>query len=88
MDLNAIDVLINELDDTDLFKIALLKSIHIIESALEQYELKSIAISFNGGKDACVIFHLVRYVLWKRDQLTNGFGNNNLNQNAIKIVCK
>lgn len=55
----------NEDKDIKLRK-SLLSCISIIESALEQYDIDKLALSFNGGKDACVTFHLLRYVLYKK----------------------
>eukprot|EP01041_Mallomonas_annulata_P011343 gene11343-23736_t len=49
-------------------KKSLKRSLQVIESCIHLYPLSSIAISFNGGKDACVVFYLVYYALWKHEQ--------------------
>jgi FAD synthetase len=41
-------------------------SIDVIEKAVETYKMDSIPLSFNGGKDCCVLLHLLYIVLAKR----------------------
>ncbi|CAE7853449.1 FLAD1, partial [Symbiodinium microadriaticum] len=41
------------------------KSIEVIENAVRIFDTNQLAISFNGGKDATVVLHLVRYVFFK-----------------------
>jgi len=50
-------------------------SIEVIEQALSLYSLDGVALSFNGGKDCCVLLHLLHLVLSKYSSL-----------NRLKIV--
>jgi len=40
-------------------------SLDIIKRALAEYKLEGVALSFNGGKDCCVLLHLLYLVLSK-----------------------
>lgn len=55
----------------------------IVDEALEKFGTDGLAVSFNGGKDACAVFHIVRYVL-KRRNLLELFGSSS--SSAVKIV--
>lgn len=59
-----IESFISKLDKDDPFIEVFSKSVRIIENSLAGFT-DSISLSFNGGKDACVIFHMLRYVLYK-----------------------
>jgi len=41
------------------------RSVSVIEEALAEYSLEGVALSFNGGKDCCVLLHLLYLVLSK-----------------------
>jgi len=41
-------------------------SIEVIEKAVATYKMKEIPLSFNGGKDCCVLLHLLYIVLSKQ----------------------
>ena len=56
----------NNLDKSSKSYEQLTISINILQETLDKYELNEIALPFNGGKDACVVFHLYRYILYKR----------------------
>ena len=56
----------NNLDKSSKTYEQLTTSISILEEALNKYDTNEIALPFNGGKDACVVFHLYRYMLYKR----------------------
>ena len=45
------------------------QSIDVIENALRIFGINQLAVSFNGGKDATIVLHLVRFVLFKRNIL-------------------
>ena len=45
------------------------KAIDVIESTLRLYQNGEVAVSFNGGKDATITLHLLRYVLYKQQKL-------------------
>jgi len=40
-------------------------SIHVIKQALADFKLEGVALSFNGGKDCCVLLHLLHLVISK-----------------------
>lgn len=40
-------------------------SLEIIHKALAEYKLEGVALSFNGGKDCCVLLHLLYIILSK-----------------------
>jgi FAD synthetase len=44
--------------DLPSFKLKLKASIECIETALKRYDTNQLCISFNGGKDCCVVFYL------------------------------
>lgn len=44
-------------------------SLHVIEQALDMFTPLGIAVSFNGGKDACVALFLLMIVLARKEQL-------------------
>ncbi len=74
MDFVEIEKFLSELSNmNDSFLLKIEETFRIIELALERYQLETLVVSFNGGKDACVIFYLVRYVLQRRG-LLNKFG--------------
>jgi FAD synthetase len=51
-------------DDIDLYK-AINDSIIILNNAIEKYDINTIVLSFNGGKDACIILQLYRLLLYR-----------------------
>ncbi|KAM9974004.1 hypothetical protein ACTFIW_007666 [Dictyostelium discoideum] len=69
----------------------IMESIETIECAFNKFEFQEIALSFNGGKDCCVLLHLINYVLLKKfknpinnpcnNNNNNNFNNNNNNNN-------
>lgn len=56
-------------NSSDALHSVLTKAIDVIESSLRLYRDEEIAVSFNGGKDATITLHLLRYVLYKHDKL-------------------
>jgi predicted phosphoadenosine phosphosulfate sulfurtransferase len=36
------------------------RAVGLLEWLLSVFELEQVALTFNGGKDACVVFHLFR----------------------------
>jgi FAD synthetase len=70
------------------FITVLKQSILILEEAIIKYN-GSLAISFNGGKDACVAFHLLRYVLYKLEKsslLSPSSSLSSTSENKINII--
>ncbi|KAK5581699.1 hypothetical protein RB653_001736 [Dictyostelium firmibasis] len=63
------------------FYIKIIESIETIECAFNKFDFHEIALSFNGGKDCCVLLHLINYVLLKKfkDSINT---TNNSNQNS------
>lgn len=55
------------------FGAALRQSFDVVGRAFDEFsgggEKSGLAISFNGGKDACVVFYLLLLVLAERDEL-------------------
>jgi 3'-phosphoadenosine 5'-phosphosulfate sulfotransferase (PAPS reductase)/FAD synthetase len=45
------------------------KAVVVIEDALRIFGIDQLAVSFNGGKDATVVLHLLRYTLSKHNLL-------------------
>jgi 3'-phosphoadenosine 5'-phosphosulfate sulfotransferase (PAPS reductase)/FAD synthetase len=44
--------------DSDSFRLKLKSSIQVIEKALSDYDTNQLCVSFNGGKDCCVVLYL------------------------------
>ncbi len=44
------------------------KACQVIDRAMDLYTLERLCFSFNGGKDSCVVLHLIRIVLARRIQ--------------------
>lgn len=42
-------------------------ALSVIEKAVESYKIEEIPLSFNGGKDCCVLLHLLYIVLTKQE---------------------
>ena len=59
--MDTVDAFVSSLNENDPFRREILASISTVEDAIDKYGTRSLVLSFNGGKDACVIFHLVRY---------------------------
>lgn len=57
---------IGSIKDEGLIK-RLEHSLDIIKRALADYKLEGVALSFNGGKDCCVLLHLLYLVLSKHN---------------------
>ena len=56
----------------DDFGAKLAQSLDVVRRALDQFggeTGKGLAVSFNGGKDACVVLYLLLFVLAERDEL-------------------
>lgn len=56
----------------DDFGAKLAQSLNVVRRALDEFggdTGKSLAVSFNGGKDACVVLYLLLFVLAERDEL-------------------
>ena len=78
MSCESIDKFITKLDiDDDVLCIKIEESIRVVEESIDRYGVNNLVLSFNGGKDASVIFNLVRYVLYK---------NSLKSLNSIKIA--
>eukprot|EP00026_Physarum_polycephalum_P009177 Phypoly_transcript_09290.p1 GENE.Phypoly_transcript_09290~~Phypoly_transcript_09290.p1 ORF type:complete len:249 (+),score=27.78 Phypoly_transcript_09290:421-1167(+) len=45
-------------------------SLAVIEKAVETYKMEEIPLSFNGGKDCCVLLHLIYIVLSKKGKFS------------------
>lgn len=45
------------------------QSLEVVGQALDLFGSSGLAISFNGGKDACVVFYLLLLVLAERNQV-------------------
>jgi len=45
-------------------------SIEVVQKAISEYKIDEIALSFNGGKDCCVLLHLLHIVLSKLGTLS------------------
>jgi len=45
-------------------------SLDIIHQALAEYKLEGVALSFNGGKDCCVLLHLLYMILSKHNSFS------------------
>jgi len=54
----------NNEDDKELLK-EINNSITILNDCIKNYGIDCISLSFNGGKDACIILQLYRYILYK-----------------------
>lgn len=61
---DEIQFILNKIDLKSFFK-KLASSIGVIEQALSQYTPETICVSFNGGKDCCVVLYLF-YAVAKR----------------------
>eukprot|EP01132_Coremiostelium_polycephalum_P003163 gene3163-3961_t len=61
-----------------------IESLKIIETAFSSYKIEEIAISFNGGKDCCVLLHLIHHVFLKESLNINSDKNNKSNSNCSK----
>ena len=48
------------------------KGLEVIGSTLKLFSPDQIALTFNGGKDACVVLHLLRMALAQQGQGANG----------------
>jgi FAD synthetase len=64
-----IEKILNEQEESQPLTRYLKRSVQVIEDSLRLYGPGAIAISFNGGKDATVSLHLLRYVLSKQNLL-------------------
>ncbi|CAM9171503.1 unnamed protein product [Pylaiella littoralis] len=53
----------------DDFAAKLAQGLHAVRRALDDFGGGGLAISFNGGKDACVVLYLLLFVLAERDEL-------------------
>lgn len=56
----------------DDFGSKLAQSLDVVRRALDEFggeTGKGLAVSFNGGKDACVVLYLLLFVLAERDEL-------------------
>lgn len=56
------------LEDAD-FGGMLERSLEVVREALDKFGPDRLVISFNGGKDACVVFYLLLMVLAERDEI-------------------
>ena len=65
----------NDKKDIDLYRM-INESIIILNDTINKYDIKTITLSFNGGKDACVIFQLYRLLLYRH----------NINFNKTRIL--
>lgn len=62
----------------DDFGAKLGQSLNVVRRALDQFggeTGKGLAVSFNGGKDACVVLYLLLFVLAERDELWRVYGS-------------
>lgn len=83
-----IDLFINHLENGSTLHKNITESLKVIEESIEKYGMNELVVSFNGGKDACVIFHLVKYVLCKQGK-SKVFGQPNskhLNNESLDII--
>jgi FAD synthetase len=69
MVLDEIERILNEEEESNPLNQYLKRSIQVIQDSVRLYGPEAIAISFNGGKDATVSLHLLRYVLSKQNLL-------------------
>lgn len=53
----------------DEFRTAFERSLGFVSEALDLFGSSGLAVSFNGGKDACVSLYLLMMVLAERDQI-------------------
>lgn len=51
------------------FAATLSRSLEVVRQALDRFDPDSLAVSFNGGKDACVVLYLLLLVLAEKNQL-------------------
>jgi len=58
-------------------------SLCIIEEAFQKFAFKELALSFNGGKDCCVLLHLINYVILKLQKEKEINNNNSNNSSSI-----
>lgn len=56
-------------DDDPDFSEMLQQSLDVVRQALDRFGSEGLAISFNGGKDACVVLYLLLMILAERDQV-------------------
>lgn len=66
--INAFDAIIN--DKSHAFHSTLQVALNVVTNALRLYDVNSLGLSFNGGKDATITLHLLRYALSKRGLLS------------------
>lgn len=48
-----------------VFHALVMESVRLIDHLVSLFD-NSLSLSFNGGKDCCIVFHLTRYVLWRK----------------------
>lgn len=65
----ALEAAISLEDDEADFGETLGQSLEVVRQALDRFGPEGLAISFNGGKDACVVLYLLLMVLAERDQV-------------------
>ena len=58
-----IDNFLNSSEVQECTKNKLRHSISIVQEAVKQFEVKKLAMSFNGGKDCLVMFYIILYVI-------------------------
>lgn len=51
------------------FGVTLEQGFGVVRHALDTFDPSSLAVSFNGGKDACVVLYLLLLVLAERDRV-------------------
>jgi FAD synthetase len=72
---NEIDRIVNEGESnssshsSSSLRKHVMRSLQVISDAIRLYGVASLAISFNGGKDATISLHLLRYALYQQNLL-------------------
>jgi 3'-phosphoadenosine 5'-phosphosulfate sulfotransferase (PAPS reductase)/FAD synthetase len=72
---NEIDLIVNENEEassshsSSSLRKHVKRSLQVITDAIRLYGVAALAISFNGGKDATISLHLLRYALYQQNLL-------------------
>lgn len=71
----------------DSFGSQLEQSLDVVRRALDEFGGKTgkgLAVSFNGGKDACVVLYLLLFVLAERDELWRVYSSTTGNKVCLR----